>query len=39
MSNEQWKFEINEGAVELILRGYPQDQGNCPLNGGWAGVC
>ena len=30
---------LNQGAVELILRGHPWDQGNCPLNGGWAGVC
>ena len=25
--------------VEPLFRGHPWDQGKCPLNGGWAGVC
>ena len=25
--------------TEPLFRGQPQDQGNCSLSGGWAGVC
>ena len=25
--------------VEPLFKGHSRDQGKCPLNGGWAGVC
>ena len=30
---------IKANTVEPLFRGHPRDQGKCPLNGDWAGVC